>query len=106
MSADFCAFVLKSAFPSYFDHFRSYRVILYVRAVTLNSSKGIDLMNAPSKEYLFLFNTIVQATEDIRDLQAGVLLLESRLQRLQLELIKAQQTAEELYLESGEENPL
>lgn len=63
-------------------------------------------MNAPSKEYLFLFNTIVRTTEEIRDLQAGVLLLESRLQRLQLELIKAQQTAEKIYLDGGEENPI
>ncbi len=54
------------------------------------------------KEYLFLFNTVVRATDEIRDLQAEMFLLESRLQFLQLELIKAQQTAEEIYLEGGE----
>ncbi len=58
------------------------------------------------KEYLFLFNTVVHAAEDMRDLQAGMFLLEARLQQLQLELIRAQQIAEEIYLDDAEQNPI
>ena len=83
-------------------------------------------MNGPSKEYLFLFNAMVYAAEDMRALQSWVASkhsrakrahqsgqvdkaikimygalrdLETRLQQFQLMFIQAQQRAEEIYLD-------
>ena len=51
-------------------------------------SERMAIMNAISKEYLFLFNAITDA--------------EASLDRLRQQLIAVQQQAEELFLEEGE----
>lgn len=85
-----------------------------------------------TKEYLFLFNTVVRAADDLRDLQAWVSTmcdyanvyrfagaaedaaesmygtlrkLETHLQQFQLMFIEAQQKAEEIYLDGEEQKP-